>query len=289
MSARGAAMLLALAVLALLAAAPFYAASFTITLLNYIGIYALVALGVVLLTGFGGLTSFGQAAFVGIAAYATAWLTTAEGASPWLGLLFGLALTGLVAALLGAVTLRLGGHYLPLGTVAWGLAIFFLFGNFEALGRHNGIADVPPIFIGSTVARTDCGDLLPDLGRADRRHDPRRQSAGIARGPRHPQPARRRGDGREPRHQRVSHPAHHFRHCGACSPAFGLALRPYEPLRQPDAVRSAHGHPISVHGDPRRIGPYPRRRGRRGADHALAKCPAGPAAASSRATASSWK
>ncbi len=149
MMRRDALTLLALAILALLAAAPFYAASFTITLLNYIGIYALVALGVVLLTGFGGLTSFGQAAFVGIAAYATAWLTTAEGASPWLGLLFGLALTGLVAALLGAVTLRLGGHYLPLGTVAWGLAIFFLFGNFEALGRHNGIADLPPIFIGS--------------------------------------------------------------------------------------------------------------------------------------------
>jgi branched-chain amino acid transport system permease protein len=140
---------LALAVVALLAAAPFYATSFTITLLNYIGIYALVALGLVLLTGFGGLTSFGQAAFVGIAAYSTAWLTTAEGASPWLGLLFALGLTALVAALLGAVTLRLGGHYLPLGTVAWGLAIFFLFGNFEALGRHNGLANVPPLYIGS--------------------------------------------------------------------------------------------------------------------------------------------
>ena len=49
---------------------------FTITLLNYIGIYALVALGLVLLTGIGGIVSFGQAAFVGIAAYATAWLTT---------------------------------------------------------------------------------------------------------------------------------------------------------------------------------------------------------------------
>ena len=143
-----AAIVLALAVIALLAAAPFYATSFSITLLNYIGIYALVALGLVLLTGFGGMTSFGQAAFVGIAAYGTAWLTTAEGASPWLGLLFALALTGLVATLLGAVTLRLGGHYLPLGTVAWGLAIFFLFGNFEALGRHNGLANVPPIFIG---------------------------------------------------------------------------------------------------------------------------------------------
>ena len=79
--------LLALVVLALLAAAPLYASAFTITLLNYIGIYALVALGLVLLTGFGGLTSFGQAAFVGIAAYATAWLTTVEGASPWLGLI----------------------------------------------------------------------------------------------------------------------------------------------------------------------------------------------------------
>ena len=46
------------------------------------------------LTGVGGLTSFGQAAFVGIGAYATGWLTTAHGASPWLGLLFALALTG---------------------------------------------------------------------------------------------------------------------------------------------------------------------------------------------------
>jgi ABC-type branched-subunit amino acid transport system ATPase component/ABC-type branched-subunit amino acid transport system permease subunit len=145
---RRAAMVLVLAAIALLAVAPFYATSFTITLLNYIGMYALVALGIVLLTGFGGLTSFGQAAFVGIAAYSTAWLTTAEGASPWLGLLFALATTGLVATILGAVTLRLGGHYLPLGTVAWGLAIFFLFGNFEALGRHNGLANVPPIYIG---------------------------------------------------------------------------------------------------------------------------------------------
>ncbi len=145
---RPTAIALALVVIALLGAAPFYATSFAITLLNYIGIYSLVALGVVLLTGFGGLTSFGQAAFVGIAAYSTAWLTTAEGISPWLGLLFALIATGLVATVLGAVTLRLGGHYLPLGTVAWGLAIFFLFGNFEALGRHNGLANVPPIYIG---------------------------------------------------------------------------------------------------------------------------------------------
>jgi ABC-type branched-subunit amino acid transport system ATPase component/ABC-type branched-subunit amino acid transport system permease subunit len=140
--------LLTIAVIAILAAAPFWAAEFTITLLNYIGIYALVVLGLILLTGVGGLTSFGQAAFVGIGAYATAWLTTVYGVSPWLGLLFALAVTGAVAALLGAVTLRLGGHYLPLGTIAWGLSIYFLFGNIDALGGHNGLTDVPPISIG---------------------------------------------------------------------------------------------------------------------------------------------
>ena len=73
---------LAAALIAALAAAPLLVGGFTITLLNYIGIYALVALGIVLLTGVGGLTSFGQAAFVGIGAYATAWLTTVYGASP---------------------------------------------------------------------------------------------------------------------------------------------------------------------------------------------------------------
>jgi ABC-type branched-subunit amino acid transport system permease subunit len=141
--------LAALAAVIIMAATPLWAAQFTITLLNYIGVYALVVLGIVLLTGVGGLTSFGQAAFVGIGAYATGWLTTVHGASPWLGLAFALAVTAAVAALLGAVTLRLGGHFLPLGTIAWGLSIYYLFGNVEALGGHNGMTDVPPIRIGA--------------------------------------------------------------------------------------------------------------------------------------------
>jgi branched-subunit amino acid ABC-type transport system permease component len=69
----------------------------SVTLLNYIGLYAIVAVGLVLLTGVGGLTSFGQAAFVGLGAYTTAWLTTVHGFSPWLTLLIGLAITAAVA------------------------------------------------------------------------------------------------------------------------------------------------------------------------------------------------
>jgi branched-chain amino acid transport system permease protein len=135
-------------VVAALAIAPALLGNFAVSLLNDIGIGALVALGLVLLTGVGGATSFGQAAFVGIAAYATAWLTTVHGASPWLGLLFALALTGVAALAIGLLTLRLGGHFLPLSTIAWGLSIALLFGNMDSLGRHTGMSNIPPLHVG---------------------------------------------------------------------------------------------------------------------------------------------
>ncbi|MGY6269933.1 branched-chain amino acid ABC transporter ATP-binding protein/permease [Achromobacter denitrificans] len=146
---------LLIAFLALLALAPLVLPPFYVTLLNYIGLYAMVALGLVLLTGVGGLTSFGQAAFVGVGAYTTALLTTRAdtlpswlawlGASPWLTLLAGLALTLAIAYLLGAITLKLSGHFLPLGTIAWGLSLYFVFGSVEGLGGHTGIPDIPAI------------------------------------------------------------------------------------------------------------------------------------------------
>ena len=126
---------------------------FWITQLNYIGLASLVSLGLVLLTGVGGLTSFGQAAFVGIGAYATAVYTTRYGGSPWVGLLIGLALTGGLALFIGAITLRLSGHYLPLGTIAWGIALYFLFGNIEWLGKYDGISGIEPLdFLGVSLA-----------------------------------------------------------------------------------------------------------------------------------------
>ncbi len=134
-----------IAALLVLATAPLFLPEFYVTLLNYIGLASIVAVGLVLLTGVGGLTSFGQAAFVGIGAYTTAYLTTAHGLSPWLALPVGLLLTAGAALFLGFITLRLSGHYLPLGTIAWGIAIYFLFGNLQFLGKHSGIAEIPPL------------------------------------------------------------------------------------------------------------------------------------------------
>jgi ABC-type branched-subunit amino acid transport system ATPase component/ABC-type branched-subunit amino acid transport system permease subunit len=122
---------------------------FWIVLLDNIGLSALVAMGLVLLTGVGGLTSFGQAAFCGFGAYTTAVLTTAYGLSPWLTLPLSLLVSGIAAVALGLVTVRLSGHYLPLGTIAWGLGLFYLFSKLEFLGRNDGISGIPPLAIGS--------------------------------------------------------------------------------------------------------------------------------------------
>jgi branched-chain amino acid transport system permease protein len=131
---------------------------FWLVLLNNIGLAALVAMGLVLLTGVGGLTSFGQAAFCGFGAYTTAVLSTSYGLSPWLTLPLSLIVSGIAAVILGIITVRLSGHYLPLGTLAWGLGLFYLFSKLEFLGRNDGISAIPPLQIGS-LRMLDAGTI----------------------------------------------------------------------------------------------------------------------------------
>jgi len=130
---------------AALALVPQLAPEFWVTLGNYIGLYSIVALGLVLLTGVAGQTSFGQAAFVGLGAYTTAYLTTQFGTSPWFALGIGMAITAAVALFLGFITLRMKGHYLPLATIAWGMSLFYVFGNLEMLGGHTGMSGIPAL------------------------------------------------------------------------------------------------------------------------------------------------
>ena len=132
------------------------APQFWVTLGNYIGLYSIVALGLVLLTGVAGQTSFGQAAFVGLGAYTTAYPDDAirrvavaharrpDSRSRWSW-----------RSRLGFITLRMQGHYLPLATIAWGISLFFLFGNLECLGGHTGMTGIPALnLFGHRAART---------------------------------------------------------------------------------------------------------------------------------------
>ncbi|MEO6362795.1 MAG: branched-chain amino acid ABC transporter ATP-binding protein/permease [Caldimonas sp.] len=153
MNTRRAVFIAFVAVLAVLPLLP--VPEFWITQANYIGLYTLVVIGLVLLTGVAGLTSFGQAAFVGLGAYTAAYLSTAHewaavslvqpAVSPWLTVWIGLAVTAVAALLLGWITLRMSGHYLPLATIAWGLSLFYLLGNLDFLGKYDGLLGIPAL------------------------------------------------------------------------------------------------------------------------------------------------
>ncbi|MGJ7582952.1 branched-chain amino acid ABC transporter permease, partial [Variovorax sp. RHLX14] len=157
---------LTLVCVVLLALAWGFVPEFTVSVLSNIGLYALVAAGLVMLTGVGGMTSFGQAAFVGMGAYATAWICTSPTAAawlggavspallPWVGLLLGLVFTFALAWALGSVTLKLQGHYLPLCTIAWGLSLYYLLGNMDFLGGQTGITGVPPLVVAGVSLAT---------------------------------------------------------------------------------------------------------------------------------------
>ena len=79
-------------------------------------------------------------------------------------LVVGLALTLAVALTLGFITLRMKGHYLPLATIAWGISLYFLFGNLEFLGGHTGMTGIPSLgFFGVELRDVDARTVLGRL------------------------------------------------------------------------------------------------------------------------------
>ncbi len=139
---------LALLAVALLAVAlPFIPGVplYWMTLAGSAGIAAIVALGIVVLTGIAGIVSFGQAMFVGFGAYTTAILTTRYGWTPLATLPLAVGLASLLAWGIGAITLRLKGHYLPVATIAWNISFFYLTGSLDYFRRFDGISGIPPV------------------------------------------------------------------------------------------------------------------------------------------------
>ena len=193
--------------------------NFSVSLLNDIGIGALVALGLVLLTGVGGAPRSARPRSSASPPTPPPGSRRAQGCSPWLGLLFALALTGLAAAgdrRADAAPRRPlpAAHHHRLG-----LSIALLFGNVDALGRHTGISDIPPLTIGRLSLAEPraiyyliwaCWSAWPCCFATT--------CCSRARA-RDPQPARRRGLAREPRRRRVPGAARSCSSSPRCSPA----------------------------------------------------------------------
>lgn len=110
----------------------------------FVGIYCLITIGLSLLMGYAGQISIGHAAFYGIGAYVSAILTTRYGLNPWFCMFIAVLITGGIAFLVGAPSLKLKGHYLAMATLAFGVIVYIIF-NEEAAwtGGPDGMSGIP--------------------------------------------------------------------------------------------------------------------------------------------------
>ncbi len=114
-------------------------AEFYISVASRIGIYALAASSLNLILGYGGLVSFGHAAFFGVGAY-TVGILIAEGiTSAWIGFPLAMLICGVLALGIGAISLRTRGVYFIMITLAFAQMLFYLANSVKAYGGDEGL------------------------------------------------------------------------------------------------------------------------------------------------------
>ncbi len=118
--------------------------NFFLLILIYAGIYALMALGQNIITGYGGMLSLTQAGFFAIGSYATAILATRFGWSFWATLPVAALLSAFFGLLIGLPTLRLKGDYLAIATLGFGEIVRNVLNNWDSLTNGPmGIQRIP--------------------------------------------------------------------------------------------------------------------------------------------------
>ena len=103
-------------------------------------IFAIMAVGWNLMSGFGGMFSFGHAAFFGIGAYADAYLLVEHGVSPWLAMIVGALLSAFAGVVIAYLCLRykLAGAYFALATFAFAQMFLLVVQNLRFLRKTEG-------------------------------------------------------------------------------------------------------------------------------------------------------
>lgn len=133
--------LLSLVVLAVLVAAPFIGL-YPVFMMKAL-CFAIFACAFNLLLGFTGLLSFGHAAFMGSAAYATGWLVRSAGWSPELGVVAGTVIAALIGLLVGLIAIRRQGIYFAMITLAMAQMVYFVCLQAPFTGGEDGLQGVP--------------------------------------------------------------------------------------------------------------------------------------------------
>lgn len=123
--------------------------SYVVSVLNFIGIFAIAVMGIVVMLGYAGQVVLGHAAFMGIGAYTSAIVTVRFGWPAPLGLLAAGVVVALVAFLSGRPILRLKGFYLALATMALAVVVdSILVGWSEVTEGPSGMTGIQPFSIG---------------------------------------------------------------------------------------------------------------------------------------------
>ncbi|WP_315126200.1 branched-chain amino acid ABC transporter permease [Comamonas antarctica] len=133
---------------ALLLLFPFMASDYWLYLACLVSINVASATGLNILTGYTGLVSLGQAAFMGLGAYTVAILETRLGTPFLLNLLAGGIVAMLGGLVVGIPSLRVKGLYLAIATIAASFIAHFLFANLAFTGGTTGISMPPAKFFG---------------------------------------------------------------------------------------------------------------------------------------------
>jgi branched-chain amino acid transport system permease protein len=102
-------------------------------------IYALAATSLNLVLGYGGMLSFGHAAFVGSGAYVASILIAEGVTSAWIGWPAAIAASAILAWVIGAVSLRTRGVYFIMITLAFAQMMFYLVNSMKAYGGDEGL------------------------------------------------------------------------------------------------------------------------------------------------------
>ena len=132
--------LVLLALMALPFVANVFGEAFYIALATRILIFALAATSLNLILGFGGMVSFGHAAFLGVGAYTVVILSQMGVVDAWVAWPTAMVVAGLFALLIGAVSLRTQGVYFIMITLAFAQMMYYLVVSFKAYGGDDGMS-----------------------------------------------------------------------------------------------------------------------------------------------------
>jgi branched-chain amino acid transport system permease protein len=112
---------------------------FYVSFASRVMIYAIAATSLNLVLGYGGMLSFGHAAFVGAGAYVASILVAEGVASAWIGWPAAVAASALLAWIIGAISLRTRGVYFIMITLAFAQMMFYLVNSMKAYGGDEGL------------------------------------------------------------------------------------------------------------------------------------------------------